>query len=176
MATSAPQHAPADVVGSEDNTKPDDDRNKLSSAPAPPNSAAMQAGTTAKAAKKAKARKGVDPNETGKLLAAKINQLELDAAGEKDQEQEIGMPDFAVTGLSYACFAKYDISGLFDGSLGASFGSFRKLNAILTVVHLEQREKFEKQPAISIISSLAWVPPWKRWRHCRRRIRISSRT
>ena len=51
----------------------------------------MQAGTAApKSGKKAKAKKGVDPSETGKLLAAKINQLELDAAGEKDQEQEIG--------------------------------------------------------------------------------------
>ena len=35
-------------------------------------------------------KKAVDPNETSKLLAAKINQLELDAAGEKDQEAEIG--------------------------------------------------------------------------------------
>lgn len=41
-------------------------------------------------ATKAKSKKAVDPNETGKLLAAKINQLELDAAGEKDQEIEIG--------------------------------------------------------------------------------------
>ena len=43
------------------------------------------ASTTKKSKKKA-----ADPNETGKLLAAKINQLELDAAGEKDQEAEIG--------------------------------------------------------------------------------------
>ena len=41
-------------------------------------------------AKKGKGKKATDPNETGKLLAAKINQLELDAAGEKDQEAEIG--------------------------------------------------------------------------------------
>ena len=40
--------------------------------------------------KKSKGKKAVDPNETGKLLAAKINQLELDAAGEKDHELEIG--------------------------------------------------------------------------------------
>lgn len=32
-----------------------------------------------------------DPNETSKLLAAKISQLEQDAAGEKDQEAEIGV-------------------------------------------------------------------------------------
>lgn len=41
--------------------------------------------------KKGKAKKVADPNETSKLLAAKISQLEQDAAGEKDQELEIGM-------------------------------------------------------------------------------------
>lgn len=41
-------------------------------------------------AKKGKGKKAADPNETGKLLAAKINQLELDAAGDKEQELEIG--------------------------------------------------------------------------------------
>ena len=40
--------------------------------------------------KKTKAKKATDPNETSKLLAAKISQLESDAAGEKDQEAEIG--------------------------------------------------------------------------------------
>lgn len=40
--------------------------------------------------KKAKGKKAADPSETGKLLAAKINQLELDAAGDKEQELEIG--------------------------------------------------------------------------------------
>lgn len=42
------------------------------------------------ARKAAKGKKAADPNETGKLLAAKINQLELDAVEEKDQELEIG--------------------------------------------------------------------------------------
>ncbi|KAL2371741.1 hypothetical protein RJ035_002334 [Blastomyces gilchristii] len=41
-------------------------------------------------AKKAKGKKPADPSETSKLLAAKISQLEQDAAGEKDQEAEIG--------------------------------------------------------------------------------------
>jgi hypothetical protein len=41
-------------------------------------------------AKKSKGKKAADPNETSKLLAAKISQLEQDAAGEKDQEAEIG--------------------------------------------------------------------------------------
>ncbi|EGE77258.2 gamma-taxilin [Blastomyces gilchristii SLH14081] len=40
-------------------------------------------------AKKAKGKKPADPSETSKLLAAKISQLEQDAAGEKDQEAEI---------------------------------------------------------------------------------------
>ncbi|KAJ5543224.1 Taxilin family [Penicillium sp. DV-2018c] len=40
-------------------------------------------------AKKNKGKKAADPNETSKLLAAKISQLEQDAAGEKDQEAEI---------------------------------------------------------------------------------------
>lgn len=41
-------------------------------------------------AKKAKSKKATDPNEASKLIAAKISQLEIDAAGEKDQEVEIG--------------------------------------------------------------------------------------
>lgn len=42
-------------------------------------------------AKKNKGKKTADPSETSKLLAAKISQLEQDAAGEKDQEAEIGV-------------------------------------------------------------------------------------
>ncbi|KAL4869435.1 hypothetical protein BDV12DRAFT_81787 [Aspergillus spectabilis] len=45
--------------------------------------------STAAMSKKNKGKKVADPNETSKLLAAKISQLEQDAAGEKDQEQEI---------------------------------------------------------------------------------------
>jgi hypothetical protein len=46
--------------------------------------------TSANISKKAKPKKATDPNEASKLIAAKISQLELDAAGEKDQEAEIG--------------------------------------------------------------------------------------
>lgn len=47
--------------------------------------------SSAAMSKKAKGKKVAnDPNETSKLLAAKISQLEQDAAGEKDQEAEIG--------------------------------------------------------------------------------------
>jgi hypothetical protein len=46
--------------------------------------------STTTMAKKNKGKKTADPNETSKLLAAKISQLEQDAAGEKDQEAEIG--------------------------------------------------------------------------------------
>jgi len=41
--------------------------------------------------KKGKQRKVVDNNDTTRLLQARISQLEQDAAGEKDQEAEIGM-------------------------------------------------------------------------------------
>jgi hypothetical protein len=44
----------------------------------------------AAASKKAKAKKATDPTEASKLIAAKISQLELDAAGDKEQEAEIG--------------------------------------------------------------------------------------
>jgi hypothetical protein len=48
-------------------------------------------GGSANASKKSKPKsKATDPNEASKLIAAKISQLELDAAGEKDQEAEIG--------------------------------------------------------------------------------------
>lgn len=46
--------------------------------------------SSAAMSKKNKGKKVTDPNETSKLLAAKISQLEQDAAGEKDQEAEIG--------------------------------------------------------------------------------------
>ena len=46
--------------------------------------------SSATMSKKNKGKKVADPNETSKLLAAKISQLEQDAAGEKDQEAEIG--------------------------------------------------------------------------------------
>lgn len=52
-------------------------------------SASNQTGLS-NASKKSKAKKATDPNEASKLIAAKISQLELDAAGEKDQEAEIG--------------------------------------------------------------------------------------
>lgn len=41
--------------------------------------------------KKGKQRKPADSNDTSRLLQARISQLEQDAAGEKDQEAEIGM-------------------------------------------------------------------------------------
>ena len=42
------------------------------------------------AGKKGKPKKAPEPNEASKLIAARITQLEQDAAGEKDQEAEIG--------------------------------------------------------------------------------------
>ncbi len=61
-----------------------------SSKAAPENAAPTNTTSTPATKKSTKAKKAADPNETGKLLAAKINQLELDAVEEKDQELEIG--------------------------------------------------------------------------------------
>jgi hypothetical protein len=70
-------------------------------------SAGLTSGPGTSASKKAKNRKATDPNEASKLIAAKISQLELDAAGEKDQEAEIGMYELS----SQCCFrARYIIS------------------------------------------------------------------
>ena len=91
MATSTQPHGITDSLPADENLKSDGGQNRMPSAPNAPNPANMASATGSKSTKKAKTKKGVDPNETGKLLAAKINQLELDAAGEKDQEQEIGM-------------------------------------------------------------------------------------
>jgi hypothetical protein len=44
----------------------------------------------ASAGKKAKGKKAPDADEASKLIAAKISQLESNAADEKDQEAEIG--------------------------------------------------------------------------------------
>jgi hypothetical protein len=55
--------------------------------------ATTQASTPAVApsnSKKGKAKKAADPTDASKQIAAKIAQLEQDAAGEKDQEAEIG--------------------------------------------------------------------------------------
>lgn len=41
-------------------------------------------------AKKGKAKKAADPSEQQKQIQAKIAQLEQDAAGDKEQELEIG--------------------------------------------------------------------------------------
>lgn len=48
------------------------------------------------ASKKAKGKKATDPDEASKLIAAKIEQLELDGAKEKDQEAEIGASETRV--------------------------------------------------------------------------------
>lgn len=66
-------------------------------------------------AKKNKGKKAADPNETSKLLAAKISQLEQDAAGEKDQEQEIGacrQPLWRVAEFPRSTSVQHDIFNL----------------------------------------------------------------
>lgn len=57
--------------------------------PAPPVAPAAAPNTAGKKGG-GKAAKKMDSSETSKLLAQRISQLEHDAAGEKDQEAEIG--------------------------------------------------------------------------------------
>ena len=51
---------------------------------------AGQRAVSTNSSKKGKQKKATDPNEASKLIAAKISQLELGKAEEKDQEAEIG--------------------------------------------------------------------------------------
>ena len=78
-----------------------------------PSSPVSNVAPPAPAIKKGKSKKAADPNETGKLLAAKINQLELDAAGDKEQEAEIGRssPESPTPDRKYLlpCLRKHDL-------------------------------------------------------------------
>ena len=81
MATAAQPHSatstPQSINLTNGHTEPADS----AVSPAPP----------APATKKGKGKKEkIGADETSKLLAAKISQLEQDAAGEKDQDAEIG--------------------------------------------------------------------------------------
>jgi hypothetical protein len=76
------QHTPATTTP-QSATLTNGHADPLDSAPPPP--------PAAPANKKAKGKKDkYGPDEMSKALAAKISQLEQDAAGEKDQEAEIG--------------------------------------------------------------------------------------
>jgi hypothetical protein len=76
-------------------------------APAPP---------AAVPGKKGKQKKTPEPNEASKLIAQRITQLELDAAGEKDQEAEIGvcLPPSCLVGQCKRTFCD-----IFGGKAGA---------------------------------------------------------
>lgn len=58
-------------------------------APAAPTASSGAAAAAATSAKKAKGKKSVDSNDA-KLISQRISQLELDQAGEKDLEAELG--------------------------------------------------------------------------------------
>jgi hypothetical protein len=73
-------------------------------------------------AKKAKGKKAADPTEQQKQIQAKIAQLEQDAAGDKEQELEIG----ALTPSSEAC-GKWGCCGLSCARTGALERSGRLL-------------------------------------------------
>lgn len=58
------------------------------------------------AAKKGKGKKALDSNEASKLVAARISQLEVDTAAEKEQEAEIGRCFF-----SFLCLNNHGMDG-----------------------------------------------------------------
>jgi hypothetical protein len=92
MATVAPQAPPATASSRSSSIVNGHGHGNHGSAGSPDSSAATTAipSQPAPVSKKPKGKKTTDPNETSKLLAAKITQLELDATVEKDQEVEIG--------------------------------------------------------------------------------------
>jgi hypothetical protein len=98
MSTANPLPVPAAPVGSRHPSSTTAQIGSYPSDSALPNghhhhhqdSANTPTNSAASMQKKTKAKKMTDPNEASKLIAAKISQLELDAAGEKDQEAEIG--------------------------------------------------------------------------------------
>lgn len=108
---------------------------------------------TAAGAKKGKQKKATDPNEASKLIAAKISQLELDAAGEKDQEAEIGLfAPFVMSCARYCWWKCWKIlattfTNLFLGDfhnqvIGNSQFHFQSIKAIsclqLTILHFSR--------------------------------------
>lgn len=88
MASTAPLAPRANVpIGHAHDEAPAVNGNHVHNDPRPP-PAPPAAGTPSK--KDRKAKKALDSNEASKLVAQRISQLEHDAAGEKDQEAEIG--------------------------------------------------------------------------------------
>ena len=86
----------------------------------------------ASTAKKSKNKKAADPNETGKLLAAKINQLESDQAGEKDQEAEIGgcSSAHALKDHIFSSMKKHDLPSEMIAEITRAFGEGDKMSMI----------------------------------------------
>lgn len=106
MASTAPLAPRANVpIGHAHDEAPAVNGNHVHNDPRPP-PAPPAAGTPSK--KDRKAKKALDSNEASKLVAQRISQLEHDAAGEKDQEAEIGACYFPPSTASRG----YGMSGL----------------------------------------------------------------
>ena len=88
MATAVPQHQPTPSL------PPNTLNRGLETARAASGSPSATMPSTQQAApappKKGKGKKATDPSEQQKQIQAKIAQLELDAAGDREQEAEIG--------------------------------------------------------------------------------------
>ena len=84
MATVAQQRQPTSAQ-----SRPHHEASRSASA-SPANMAPAQHNPAPAPAKKGKGKKATDPSEQQKQIQAKIAQLELDQAGDKEQELEIG--------------------------------------------------------------------------------------
>ena len=93
MATAAPQHQAPSALPS---PTLDRETSRRASVPTSMTMPSTQHAPAAAPSKKAKGKKAADPSEQAKQIQAKIAQLELDAAGDREQEAEIG-----------ACYFRY---------------------------------------------------------------------
>lgn len=89
MATVAHHHQPTSAL-SPTNLDRSLDTNRSASVSAPAPMPSTQPAAASAAPKKGKSKKPTDPSEQQKQIQAKIAQLELDAAGDREQEAEIG--------------------------------------------------------------------------------------
>lgn len=101
--------------------------------------------------KKGKQKKATDPTEASNLIAAKISQLESDAAGDKEQEAEIGW----LRHLIYCvCAVLFDIAGHTRGSI-RSHSAWQAMLCLLSHIM-----NYEHPPGDSFLNELRFDSPY----------------
>lgn len=118
-------------------------------------------------AKKGKGKKATDPSEQQKQIQAKIAQLELDQAGDKEQELEIG--------ASTSCDGAVEEGILWVAQpMSAQHETGALSNESLADVWHGQNAKLRKQTANSPRSSPTWTARCPGSKSCRNDIPNSS--